>query len=213
MKNVAALLFCALASSICYPLFAQPLQGFGLKTGFTTASALDNLDHFERRLGLDVLAYAEWFDLGLVSFITEAGYAQRGFVEVSEERGDDNVHLGDVKANTRLDYLTTALLVKVRQEGDVASPYIFAGPRLDVLAGRRSGTFEFSTLSVDSSIADYYHSPAFGGTVGIGTVLHRLPVPVFMEARLNLDVTDSMAGVPRDLRNNAVDLLIGIRLR
>ena len=34
-----------------------------------------------------------------------------------------------------------------------------------------------------------------------------------MEARVNLDFTDSMPDVPRDVRNNAVDLLVGIRLR
>ena len=175
MKTAAAVALCTLALSLSCPIQAQPLQSFGVKAGLTTASALDNLDHFERRLGLDVLAHAEWFDLGRVSFITEAGYAQRGFIEVSEERDGDNVYLSDAKANTRLDYLTSGLFVKVHQEGNAASAYLFAGPRLDVLVGRRRGTFAFSTVSFGSSIADYYRSPAFGGTVGIGTVLHRLP--------------------------------------
>ena len=209
MKNLLAL--CALALSL--PAAAQPLQSFGLKAGLTAASAFDNIADYERRLGLDVRAYVEGFDLGAVSLVTEAGYAQRGFVEVQEELGPSGEHCGTVKSNTRLDYLTAALLVKAQREGAFASPYVLAGPRLDALVGRRPGTFEYSVGPSESQDAGLYDSPAFGGTVGAGAVLHRLPVPVLVEARFNLDVTDSMPGIPRDVRNNAFDLLIGIRLR
>lgn len=198
------------------PAMAQIVDRVGLKGGLLSSSATDNLDQFdlERRTGWSALLFAERDLLPFLTLVGEGGYAQRGFTETLEERSPSGEVEQIVRATTRLDYLTLPVLVKSSYGLSAMRLYALAGPRLDVLVGREAGVFEYESAPVDqlkSEIADVYTSPILGVTAGVGvSTNHLLPVRLLVEGRWALDVTESFAGVPRDMRNNAVSVMIGI---
>ena len=207
----SVLLAFALTFLPCRTAPAQSLEGFGFKGGFVSASAFDNLDDLDRRNGLAASAFAEWNLLPTASLVTEVGYAQRGFVETMEERSAPGETIQIVEANTRLDYLTLPVMVKLQRTTSTVTPYLLAGPRLGVLMHRQPGTFEFTTSEWESELAAFYERVAVGGTVGLGLSTGRLlPARLLVEARYDVDISDSLASVPRDTRNHALFIAAGI---
>ena len=157
------------------------------------------------------MVYAEWLNVPIISVVTELGYAQRGFSETREERDATGEPIQDVVADTRLDYVTGAVLAKVRYASAGIVPYAVVGPRIDALVNREAGHFEWSGGSEESELASLYESTALGATVGAGVEVRRgLPFSLSAEGRYEHDVTDSAPDVPRTLRNNAFSLVLGI---
>lgn len=198
------------------PASAQIVDRIGIKGGLVSSSASDARDLLEpeRRTGWSVHLFAQRDLWPFLSLVGEAGYTQRGFVETIEERDPDGTVEQTARANTRLDYLTIPLLAKLKHDFTALRLYALAGPRLDVLVGREAGVFEFQSAPVDeveSELASLYTSPVLGATVGLGVSTSKvLPAQLMVEARWALDVTESFAGVPRDVRNNAGMLMIGV---
>lgn len=197
------------------PAQAQLIRGYGVKAGVTAANVRSpDLDlggetpiSFDtvRRYGVSALAFAEWLDLPFLSVVTEAGYVQRGYATETEGRDLNNNPIGTIRSDTRFDYLSFAAHAKLRAPGGVVAPYVIGGPRLDVLLGGSPGG--------EGSIVSYYSPTAFGITAGVGAeTTELLPVVVFGEIRYNVDFTNSLPDVPRDMYNNAFDVLVGVRL-
>ncbi len=202
-------------SAIVLPVRAQVLRGYGIKAGLTSSNVRipeigrggDNPFRFETksRLGPTALAFVEWLNLPALSFVTEAGYVQRGFLTEHEGRDAQNNPIGTIRNVTRFDYLTFAGQAKVRWPISAVQPYAIGGPRLDVLLG--------GDPDEEGTIVSHYSSIAFGGTFGVGLEApERLPLMLFVELRYNVDLTNSLPDVPRDSYNNAFDLLVGVRL-
>ena len=198
------------------PASAQIVDRIGVKGGLVSTSATDGRDLLdpERRTGWSAHLFAERDLSSFLSVVGEAGYTQRGFVETIEERGPDGTVEQTSRANTRLDYLTIPVFAKLKYEFTALRLYALAGPRLDVLVGREAGVFEFESAPVDqvkSDLASIYTSPVLGATFGLGVSTSKgLPLRLMLEARWALDVTESSTGVPRDVRNNAGMVMIGI---
>lgn len=199
---VAALLL----SVPALPVQAQSPISYGVKAGFTSSSVSTNMfaDEIERREGLSAVAFAEWFDMSYFSLLTELGYVQRGYSKTVEVRNPQGERLGTEEKSTRFDYLTVAALAKLQYSGPAFQPYAVAGPRGDVLRGGAPSNL----------VTDQYDTLAFGGTIGAGVELGKqlLPVPVYLEVRYNADVTNSLSCCPRDMSNQAFDILLGIAL-
>lgn len=190
---------------------AQLLDSYGMKVGAVSASATDNLDDFDRRTGLTASVFAEKRLLPFLSLIGEVGYVQRGFIETQIERTATNEVVGTVEANTQLDYLTIPVMAKLEYGLAPATLYALAGPRLDILLSRDAGTFEFSSGTFESQVADAYGSPAVGGTVGVGiTTTNLLPARLLLGGRYELDFTDSFVEGPRETRNTAFTVVVGV---
>ena len=190
---------------------AQLLDSYGVKVGAVSASATDNLDDFDRRTGLTASVFAEKRLLPYLSLTGEIGYVQRGFIETQTERTAPNEVVGTVEANTQLDYLTIPVMAKLEYGLAPATLYALAGPRLDILLSRDAGTFEFSSSTFESQVADAYGSPAVGGIVGVGiATTNLLPARLLLEGRYELDLTDSFVEGPRETRNTAFTVVVGI---
>jgi hypothetical protein len=203
------------------PTSAQLVDRFGLKGGLLSANPSGNVGplELERRTGWSATLYAERDVLSFLALVGEAGYVQGGFVETMEERESDGTVEQVVRANTRLDYLTIPVLAKLNVDVAAVQLYALAGPRLDVLIGREPGVFEYESAPIDqreSEVVSAYRSPVLGATLGVGASTSEvLPGTLMVEARWAPDVTESFetemfVDAPRDVRNNAVVLMIGV---
>lgn len=134
-----------------------------------------------------------------------------------DARDAQNNSLGTLTMDTRFDYLATALMVHVALPLPAVTPYLLAGPQLSVLLGQHPGTIRFPNCASDctstDTLPDYYESPAWGGTFGLGVETSRLlPLPTFAEIRYDFDLSDSTPSIPREMHNYAVSLLLGVKL-
>lgn len=202
---------------------AQIVDRVGLKGGLVSASASGNLGplDLERHTGWGATLFVERDLLSFLALVGEAGYTQGGFVETTEERAPDGTVEQTARANTRIDYLTIPVLTKLKFDLTAIQLYAMAGPRLDVLIGREPGVFEYQSAPIDESKSDVvsaYTSPVLGATVGLGVSTSKvLPGQLLVEARWAPDVTESFetemfVDAPRDVRNSAVVVMIGIGL-
>jgi hypothetical protein len=152
-----------------------------------------------------VFGFVEWLGSSPVSIVTEAGYVQRGFATENEGRDDQNNPTWTFRTDERFDYISLAPQAKVRLQRGRVAPYALAGPRLDFFLG--------GSPDEEGSLASYHASTAFGGVLGAGLEFSQgRPVTPFAEIRYNFDVTNSLPDVPRDMYNNAVDFILGVRL-
>lgn len=202
--DLATFVFVALVSFPALEVQAQPLGNYGLKAGFTSSTVSTDMfaDGVERREGFAALAFAEWFEIPYFSVLSELGYVQRGHSETVEVRNAEGVSLGTEEISTRFDYLTVAALAKLQYSGASLEPYVIAGPRGDVLIGR----------SQSNLLVKEYDGVALGGTAGAGVRVGKqlLPLQLMLEVRYNADITDSLSCCPREMRNQAFDILLGI---
>ena len=200
----ATFVFVALVSLPALEVQAQPLSNYGVKAGLTSATVSTDMfaDGIERREGFAAMAFAEWFETPYFSVLSELGYVQRGHSETVEVRNSEGVSLGTEEISTRFDYLTVAALAKLRYSEASLEPYVIAGPRGDVLIRR----------SQSNLLVEEYDVFALGGTVGAGVGVGKqiLPVQLMLEVRYNADITDSLSCCPRQMRNQAFDILLGI---
>jgi hypothetical protein len=206
--------------SLTPPCLGQVFQGIGLKLGSTSSSISDyEYGDVHRRTGLAILGFVQWFDTRLMSVVTEVGYVQRGFEEGPHEgRDDQNLPTGTYMLDTRFDYVTSALLAKLEPIAGRITPYALIGPRVDFYLGGDT-SFDSDAIQLPGIVGgwlgleDEYRGIAFGGSAGLG-----LEAPVsraatlLLELRLNLDVSNSLPDVPANARNNALDVLVGLRL-
>jgi hypothetical protein len=207
----AALVVSFLLSGLALPTQAQILDSYGVKAGFTSSTVSESrvAGDIDRRAGGAAVAFAEWIDASYFSLLTEFGYVQRGYSTTVQIRDSRAVLIRTQEASLRLDYLTLAVLPKLQYKESVLQPYAFVGPRADVMMRGAS-----STGFLEQRIADRYDTIAFGGTIGVGIEAGKqlLPVPVFLEARYNADVTDSLSCCPSEMRNQVFDILLGVKL-
>ena len=162
----------------------------------------------KRRVGFNVAAFAEWFDVPFFSLITQVEYAQKG-------TGQDFVVTGPSGPNpvgvrtlySRLDYVSVPVLGKLRLPGGPLSPYIVAGPRMDFFLGYKSDEGAFN------SVYDKFKKTSLGGSAGIGIQLDSiLPISVLAEARYNFDFVDSYETNLLKVRNSTFDFWLGVAL-
>lgn len=149
---------------------AQLISSYGIKVGMANTSQswnysgpLSGLEVFNKsRVGLDLGIYSEWFNLPIISMLTEIHYIQKGckgeFV-VSTMNNPDGT--GEMKTSTpRIDYISIPLLAKIRYNIKSIILYGIAGPRLDILIGKNS--------DATGAVLDDLKKTDFGGTFGIG---------------------------------------------
>jgi len=209
MKKYVLLVALAL---ICLPARGQLIKGYGFKVGLTSSNirvtdfpiANPLVDNRHRHTGYAAFAFIEWSGLSFLSFVTEAGYVQRGYIYDLLEDPENPLTFG-FRAKIDLNYLSTATLVKMTFLETPIAPYVLVGPRLDILVKR--------TPKERNTEAQDFTSVAAGGLLGAGVEMNRLaPVSLFLEIRYSFDVTNSWPGGILDVYNNAFDVLIGVKL-
>jgi Outer membrane protein beta-barrel domain len=222
MKFSSVLRFVSLAA-VLLPLSvqAQLIKGYGAKAGANSSKATfsyfqsDFQYETERRTGVHAAFFLEWGKSSLISLITQVEYAQRGFVEeqmiISEISPEP---LGVVRANTRLDYISLPLMIKLQYPRLVAGPYLVFGPKVDWLVHHVAGKFEFPRATFESSLYKVFADRAVSGTVGLGFAADKLlHLPVLLEARYNFVLTDNTdLKTISKAQNQSFDLWLGIKL-
>lgn len=120
---------------------ALPLTGWGVKAGYTSATQVWEHDvlsseNFSMTPGVHVGVFTEWFGHGALSMLIGIQYEQKG--TRFETAPPDFLPPGTGRSfsgESRLDYLSIPILAKLRAPARTLSPYVVAGPRLDVFVG------------------------------------------------------------------------------
>ncbi len=195
----------------CTDSQAQFLRGYGLKLGAVAANQSWNYTgsssmSYDNRWGFTVSGYVEFLDLPFVSGVLEAQYTQKGISEsipVTDAAHPDGT--GEfITYRPRVDYLSIPLMIKVRFPMQVLTPYVVAGPRLDLLVGKDGGAY--------SSVIDSFKTSDFGATFGAGMEFQSmLPVGVFAEFRYNPSFQDAYDKGALKIRNRSMDFVLGVR--
>jgi opacity protein-like surface antigen len=160
----------------------------------------------DRRVGLGAAFFLEWFELPLLSVVTQVEYAQRGMkqtVNVTSPAGPDII--GQTTISNRLDYISIPVLLKARIGTPELMPYVLGGVRIDHLLGYHSdmGTF--------NPVYDSFDRTTVGGSVGAGVETDAiLSLNLLAEVRYNFDFTDAYKTDLLHVSNNALDLWVGI---
>ena len=196
---------------------AQLLKSYGVKAAFTSASQSFTYQNppfpgfgpdIKRRTGFGIALYAEWFNLQVISIVSQIEYTQRGIGEEIAITGPNGPTIIRTEVrDKRLDYLSIPILAKTSVPFGNVTPYILIGPRIDFLLGYRD---EFI---VGNSIYQDFKKTMFGGTIGTGFALaDLLPTTISVEFRYNIDLGDSYDTSLLKVRNNAYDIWVGVAL-
>ena len=152
------------------------VRSYGVKLGVVSAGqswdysgGMSGLKVFDKRIsGLAVGGYVEWLAIPTISLVTEVDYAQKGCRDAVNVLSEGSpVPTGTMTIRPRLDYVSIPVLLKLRYGLSFGSVYGLAGPRYDILVGKRG----------DSRVAevfDHVKSADYGITLGVGIELASL---------------------------------------
>ncbi|MFA8341467.1 MAG: outer membrane beta-barrel protein [Rhodothermaceae bacterium] len=208
MKKIFSILvFAILLSSIN----AQIIKGFGIKTGVTLSdqewnTAIDNFNT-DNLANFNFGAYLELFGSSNFSLVTEINYV-RNSIETSFIGIDSHgSSIGEIKdMDGKIDYLNISALCKFRIDLLFLSPYIVAGPKLDMELDK---SFE-SMDSFYNNMMDSIDSKRFGAKVGIGSEFNLLALNMLAEVIYDINFDKLLDEKNREISANSIDLRIGI---
>ena len=193
---------------------AQIISNYGVKTAFTR-SMFDIEEYFNFttwRSGFNVAVYAEKDVFDCMSFFLQLEYSQKGYIFEQVETNEVGTEIQDVRANTRLDYISVPLFLEIKYPTQKITPFITIGPRFDYLANVNKGEFRFTSVTVTDDFADKLKSYVFGGSFSCGLQIHALNKYNFsIEFRYNYDFSDSQKElVQYGVKNKSFDFWFGI---
>ena len=151
--------------------------------------------------------YAEILYSPILSIITQFEYSQKGFGEKLTLFIDEGVpqNAPTVTLYDRLDYLSVPILAKFSMASSAMKPTLLLGPRFDFLVGEKLGR------PGPDPVYDKFKKPVFGATAGVGVEPDfGLPINLSLEARYNFDIMTSYSTPDLTIRNNALDIWIGV---
>lgn len=216
------LLFSAIVFMLPFAAHAQLLKGFGVKVGSNssntsfayTVAELQNLEvDTDRRIGVNLAAFAEWINTPAFSIVTQVEYVERGFIQKIKITDEFGELLGIAEATSQLNYVSLPILLKLRLPQSKLAPYVIFGPRFDWLVDHVDANFE-SEIAGDfpsSPFTDFFDTRSWGATMGAGlTPIKFGETALLVEARYNLDLKDSVALETLRAKNNAVEVWLGL---
>jgi hypothetical protein len=213
--NRKILFLTALSIVITVSAQAQSVKGWGVLAGYTSADQEwePSLFDTKSREGFHAGIYAEWLNLPYVSVVTGLMYTQKGAGDEMPITGEDSPTVLEIRTDyAKFDYLSLPVLGKVSLPWGTLSPYLLAGPRLDILLGH-SQDHDFM-----KSVNEEYEPVVVGLTAGAGVQAPGiLPGNAFVEFRVNLDITEAFKGgnpnlVDVDIKNKSFDISLGVGL-
>ena len=195
-------------------LFARFINSIGTKCAYTSSNIYHGLmdDCLSRRSGFNIALFCEFGSFKYFSVVTQIEYAQKGFIEEMKEADETGDIIQHLDGNTRLDYLSVPLLLKIKYPKAKFVPYLVLGPRFDYLINTKNGVWEFTEIDIKSTTADKLDKEVFGGSIGAGFNLAKLScLQTFIELRYNFDFSDSYSWTNNvTVRNNSFDFWLGI---
>lgn len=205
MKSTVIILLTLLIQATSH---SQAIRNIGVKLGGVAAnqswtySSIPSLPT-ERRWGIDVGVFIEWFNMPVFSLSSELHFIQRGMkLSLPTITPQDPERTGQlVTRSPRLDYLSLPLLAKASLNDGVFSPYVVAGPRVDFLLQTKGEGFQ--------AVFDKFEKVEFGVSVGAGIDLHAFDkVNLGFEFRFSPSLKDGYSTQFLSVRNTSMEFLI-----
>ena len=157
-------------------------------------------------LGIGVSAFGERMLTRVLAIGVDVGYSQSGFDDTTVTR-QDGPEPGDrnfvtIGRSARAHLVTLAPALTIQIPGEFVRPYVFAGPRLDLVVAER--------FSLDGESGSYaaYSGVGAGASAGFGAGV----AAPGSGPELRLDVRGSRLEVREDRREWAVEVRAGLRL-
>jgi hypothetical protein len=194
-------------------LHAQIVSNYGIKTAFT--KSILNTDDFPNfytwRSGFNIAFYLEHDFYKYIALILQLEYSQKGYISEQVETNEIGTKIQDVRANTRLDYLSLPVFIKIKYPTQKLTPFIALGPRFDYLINNSKGRWKFTSVTVIDDFADHLKSFVTGSSISFGLQIPASQKYHFsIELRYNNDNTNSAkAPVQYIVKNSTYDIWIG----
>lgn len=205
--SLAVLFVFLLAPAIAVGQFSN----YGIKSGILSAGAYSDPSTDGRVIGFSTYGFTD-FEISNSFFCTiDLGITQRGFSNSELRTDETGLPIEEVEAKTKLLYATLAPSFNVNVQSVNLPMFFGMAPRFDVLLERSLGTYGTSPAK------DYTATLLDEFVLGVSMIggIRKLKVDSInlrLEAKYEIDVTDSFSNSARMFRNNAIMLVVGIIL-
>ena len=194
---------------------AQTSKRLQVRVGANISSMESSPITLGRLSGFQCAMALEFLQTTAFSMQIELEYARRGYSDsIAETDGVGSV-IAIRKANTSLNYISVPLLCRFRYyPAKVVVPYLLVGPRLEFLAWRQLGVYDFTSLTVEDELAKAFRDVSVGFSLGIGISIAKASRREFrVEVRQNFGLTDLMPQSSAfTVKNRSVDLSFALLL-
>jgi hypothetical protein len=208
MKSRLVLIVCLM--SVASTAEGQLIRGFGIKAG--PVISRQSWDYkvpvdlpIEARWGLDAGVFIEAPDIPFVSVLGECHYTQKGFkITTTVTTAQSPEGSGKMTSTPRVDYLSLPILLKLRLNLGMITPYIIAGPRFDLLVSKSSEGYGL--------VYDHLKKNDVGASFGLGAELPAEIVAAFVaEIRYSPSFSKAYDNGVLIVKNQSLELLAGVR--
>ena len=190
---------------------AQVLRSVGIKLGFTLSSQdwkYSNLSSIsswnpDSKLGFNGGLFAEFLNDNIFTIVTELNFLEKGAeYEMPVTTADNPDGTGQtILWNASLTYLNFSLLGKARYDMGAITPYLIAGPYLDIELNKSD---ELSYQDADKN--------RLGLKAGIGSEINILPVKLIVEFVYQYDFDSFNKTELLEITSQAFDIRVGVML-
>ena len=219
MRALNIIVAITLISCVTRAAHARAFEHWGVRAGYTGAEQQWTHDFISEsdlsmRSGFHIGVFSEWFDYHNLSLQASMTIEQKGVtMQVSERAvflpGGASQDFG----STLSYYLSFPILVKYTFGSQGLSPYLMAGPRIDVFLGYVKNEDHFAW-----GIEDEWDQVVFGLSGGVG-LIHRFGrQAVFIEFVYNYDpypiieFTNGLTGNTQSMTNRSFNISLGVRV-
>ena len=201
-----------LFSIVLLPLktFGQ-IENFGVKVGVQSAGVYSNPSMDGRVAGFGFYVFTDW-QLSESLFNTiDFGISRKGFSNTQNQTDETGQLIREAEANTYTYYLSLASILNFDINLADLQSYVGFGPRIDWLIDKSLGEYGPSPwIDYTASDLDKF---VFGGSFVLGIKSLSLQGVNFrLEGKYEVDISDSFSDFPRNYRNNAFMLGVGVSL-
>lgn len=209
MKKAIIILILAACTSV---LNGQILSGIGVKAGIGISNHSWVYSHgteltFDNKTGLSARVFADFFNFEFFQVEGEIGYIRKGFTDkipfATTLQPDGTGEY--INFNISLDYLTFSTLAKFKYETKYVTPYIIAGPQIDILVNK-------DVHDAWKVIYDKFKNTNIGFSVGAGAELKfNLPASLLLEYRFEKDFGNNYDAPYIEIKNYSHVVLVGVK--
>lgn len=195
-------------------LNAQIIRNFGFKTGVTVSDQEWDLKKTIHSASTDNIAcfnfgtFLELFGTSNFSLVTELNYVKNKIESTFPVINDQGQQTGEDHhtMNGSLDYLNISALCKFRVDLIFFSPYLIAGPKLDIELDKSFNSID----ALYNDLADDIKSERFGAKVGIGSEFNLLNLNLLAEVLYDFNFKDLSDNENGKITTSGIDLRVGV---
>lgn len=191
---------------------AQFINSYGIKLGMgitnhTWQSKSFDFDFgWDNNTGISARAFADFLNFSYFNIEGEIGYSQKGARQelFTVGIGRPETKVRDIE--TRLHYMSAALMVKGKFNSGIFTPYLIAGPQLNYLVGKDGDKLLYK-------VYDKFKNTVWGYTAGAGSEINFMNLNFLLEYRFEKDIDNNNSTIGGwIIKNYSHSVLVGIQL-